>query len=169
MTVGRQVQVGEQLLLGTEPVIFLRYGLLDVDQVLAANTSSAVPTTRAPAATYSSSGKPEPDPAPTHRDLAAVISQLGDAIGLHRNRPARVWFFGAITDTAIPVLPRSAPPQLAPPAPHYGAPCGAAITGAASVAWGAVAFGKTSLVRLEMCAASDTAATALRGARVPPA
>src|SRR4029078_1793989 len=31
---------------------------------VAANTSSAVPTTRAPAATYSSSGKPQPDPAP---------------------------------------------------------------------------------------------------------
>jgi hypothetical protein len=46
--VGRQMQVGEQLLLGAEPVIFLRYGLLDFDDQVCsggeASSASGRPT-----------------------------------------------------------------------------------------------------------------------------
>jgi hypothetical protein len=66
--VGRQVQVGEQLLPGRESLMFISGGLLTLTiKSVAANTSSAVSTT--PLAAYSAAESPSLSGAGLNHDL----------------------------------------------------------------------------------------------------
>ena len=124
--VGRKVQVGEQLLAGAESVIFLRDGLLDLhDQV--GSGEHLVRGADNPSASRDVLivGKPAPRPgAGLHYDLAAVIDQLGNAIGLHRHPTFLVLDFLRHTNhqhghTCSPLF--WCPQTHRSRAPHYGA------------------------------------------------
>ena len=123
--VGRQVQIGEQVLPGAESVIFLSDWLLDFDDqvrsgehvVRGAENPSASRDVLVVGKSAARSG------ACLHHDLPAVIGQLGNAIGLHRHPTFLVLDLLRHTNHQRGHNPFSlvlAPPQLAPRATLRG-------------------------------------------------
>ena len=85
--VGGQVQVGEQLLAGPEPVVLFRDGLLDLDdQVSGGERPGRGAGNPGAGRGVLIVGKPAAGSgAGLYHDVVAVVGQLGDAVGLHRD------------------------------------------------------------------------------------
>ena len=87
LPVGGQVQVGEQLLARPEPVVLFRDGLLDLDdQVRGAEYPGRGAGNAGAGCDVLVVGKPAAGSgAGLHHDVVAMVGQLGDTVGLHRD------------------------------------------------------------------------------------